>query len=128
MSGLAFILIGFGIVIAVLSFLWLVCFVVGWFHRDKSRPSPVSSEQPGPAESPIPSAHLAAISAAVSVLLPGRYRIVRVYAPGHKAFGWAEEGRYQISTSHRVRWDWSVPGPLDPIKRNRKPKKRENNP
>ena len=99
MTDLTFILTGFGIVIAVLSFLWLACALVGWLHRDAGPQAPVETETPGPAHSPIPGAHLAAISAAISVLLPGRHRIVRVYAPGHRTMAWVEEGRCEASNS-----------------------------
>lgn len=111
MSGLIFILTGFGIVIAVLTFLWAVCVLVGWLHKDRRPPMPASSERPGPAEAPVPAAHLAAISAAIAAVLPGRHRIIKVYAPGHKSSAWIEEGRFEISSSHRVRWDWAAPGP-----------------
>jgi len=121
MSDLAFILTGFGIVIAVLCFLWLVCVLVGWLHRDRRPPVSVEKEAPGPAHSPIPGAHLAAISAAIAEMFPGRHRIVHVYAPGHKAMGWVDEGRFEISTSHRVRWDWASPGPTNTPKYNRNP-------
>ncbi|MBT8428724.1 MAG: OadG family protein [Gammaproteobacteria bacterium] len=114
MTDFAFIITGFGIVIAVLSFLWLACAFVGWLHRDARPHPPAETETPGPAQSPIPGAHLAAISAAIAVLLPGRHRIVRVYAPGHRTMAWIEEGRFEMSTSHRVRWGWTAPGPSSP--------------
>jgi len=120
-SDLTFILTGFGIVIAVLSFLWFACTLVGWLHRDKQHHAPVDTEAPGPALAPIPSAHLAAISAVVTAMLPGRHKIVRVFAPGHKTMAWIDEGRFEMSTSHRVRWDWAAPGPADPTRLKRKP-------
>jgi len=113
MADLAFILTGFGIVIAVLSLLWLLCVLVGRLHGDRHPPVSVEPELPGPAVSPIPGAHLAAISAAITELLPGRHKIVRVFAPGHQTTAWVEEGRFEMSTSHRVRWDWATPGPTD---------------
>lgn len=117
MTDLAFILTGFGIVIAVLSFLWLACALVGWLHRDvRPKVPPVETEAPGPAQSPIPSAHLAAISAAIAAVLPGRHRIVRVYAPGHQTNAWVDEGRFEMSAPDRVRWDWSALGPTSSSK------------
>lgn len=116
MSDLTFILTGFGIVIAVLSFLWLACVLVGWLHRDTRPQARVETETPGPAQSPIPGAHLAAISAAIAALLPGRHQIVRVYAPGHRTMAWVEEGRFEMSASHRVRSGWTTPGPTSPSK------------
>ncbi len=114
MSDLAFILTGFAIVVAVLSFLWLTCVVVGWFHRDRTKPSSVAIEQSAVAKTSIPGTHLAAISAALATVIPGPHRIVRVYAPGHKATGWVDQGRAQRPASHRVRSDWATRGPNTP--------------
>ncbi len=116
MGSLELILTGFAIVIAVLTFLWFMCLFVGFLHKDRQRPAPKVVDNPEPADEPVPmpSAHLAAIAAAISAVVPQRYRIVRVYAPGHKAYGWAEEGRFELTTSHRVRWDWATPGPVSP--------------
>ncbi|MCB1857496.1 MAG: OadG family protein [Gammaproteobacteria bacterium] len=120
MGSIELILTGFTIVIGVLSFLWFMCLVVGFLHKDRKKKATTMPEPAGPAPTPVPSAHLAAISAAVAEMVPGKYRIVRVYAPGHKAYGWAEEGRYQLTSSHRVRWDWATPGPVSPsIVRNK---------
>jgi Na+-transporting methylmalonyl-CoA/oxaloacetate decarboxylase gamma subunit len=121
-TDLSFILTGFGIVIAVLSFLWLACAIVGWLHRDARPQANEGTERPGPAQSPIPGAHLAAISAAIAALLPGRHRIVRVYAPGHRTTAWVEEGRFEMSTSQSARSCWTEPGLKNPSKHTAKQK------
>ena len=120
MSDLTFILTGFFIVIAVLSFLWLVCVVVGWFHRDRNKATEVETEHSTHAETSIPGTHLAAISAAIATVIPAAHRIVRVYAPGHRAVGWVDQGRAQLPAAHRVRWDWATRGPRRPGNTNQK--------
>ncbi|MCB1760967.1 MAG: OadG family protein [Gammaproteobacteria bacterium] len=119
MSEIAFILLGFGIVMAVLALLWLVCVLIGFTQSTRTVPvaSETAAQQAGPA--PLPAAHLAAISAAIAAVLPGPHRIIRVYAPGHKAPGWVEEGRFELSNSHRIRWDWAITGPVDTSKRHK---------
>ncbi len=108
MNNIVFILTGFVVVLLVLSLLWLVCIAIGWLHRGRHQNRRSPTELAGPAQAPIPSAHLAAIAAAISAVLPGKYRIVRVFAPGHTSSNWIEEGRFEMSASHRVRWDWPV--------------------
>jgi Na+-transporting methylmalonyl-CoA/oxaloacetate decarboxylase gamma subunit len=118
MSEMGFILLGFGIVVAVLALLWLVCVLIGLTQTRQSAPSPAGEESWQAAPPQIPAAHLAAISAALATMLPGPHRIIRVYAPGHKAPSWVEEGRFELSNSHRIRWDWAITGPVDPPKRH----------
>lgn len=111
MSQLTFILTGFALVITVLAFLWLVCVIVGFLLRERSRPASAETGAPEDTSTPVPAHHLAAISTALAAMIPGPYRIVRVQVPGHITPGWLEQGRIQILASHRVRWDWATPGP-----------------
>ncbi|AWI78266.1 hypothetical protein CEW87_02210 [Parazoarcus communis] len=114
---LAFILTGFSVVLIALSLLWLVSALIGrLFAVAAPRPSAVAAVAPlaagpSPAAPGIPAAHVAAITAAVAVMTGGRGRVVSVRAPAHLAVTWAREGRTEQFSSHRVRWDWAIPGP-----------------
>lgn len=119
---LEFILSGFSVVLTALAMLWLVSAIMGLAfsaigrrHERALSAAPavaLSTSAPAPAiEAGIPAAHVAAISAAVAVLTSGRGRVVSVAAPGHVSAAWAREGRTEQFSSHRVRWDWAIPGP-----------------
>lgn len=123
-SELAFIVTGFVLVMVVLALLWFVCAVLGRIVQmgDKSRASsaPVKAPVPSPAPAPataspvpagkIPAAHLAVISAAVAAMTDGRGVVTSVFVPAHRASVWAQEGRIEHFSSHRVRSDWALSG------------------
>lgn len=113
-DSLLFILVGFAVVMLALTLLWAVCALIGGLFS-RLRPAP-AARIPEPAQaassaSSIPPAHLAAISAAVAAVTGGKGRIVSVLAPAQVFTSWAQEGRTEQFSSHRVRWDWAVPGP-----------------
>lgn len=115
---ISFILLGFGIVLGVLVVLWLANAAIGRLFVGRGA-APAAAAQAGPpvaAAQPaafpgVPPRHVAAIAAAVSEMTGGRGRIVAVTVPPHVSLGWAAEGRHTQMASHRVRWDWAVPGP-----------------
>lgn len=118
MDSLAFVLVGFAVVLIALVMLWGVSSLIGRnFRRFGSTPSrPGKPVEKGliphaPPETTIPPDHIAAIAAAVAELTDGRGRIVSVLAPAQVFTQWAQEGRTEQFSSHRVRWDWAVPGP-----------------
>ncbi len=104
-TALEFILIGFFLVIMALFALSGFIGLLGLLFRKKAgarSPAVVASEEPpvlGDASDP--AVMTAVIAAAVHVALKGRpHRIVRVSPVG---IGWAQEGRREIFSSHRVR-------------------------
>lgn len=115
----SFIFVGFLFVIMVLGILALLTIAIGMllkqFNQAKdtapkeatsasSSPSPNSeSATPAPSEDDdIPAHVLALIAAATHVILEGRpQRIVGVRRVGN--VGWAQEGRREIFSSHRIR-------------------------
>lgn len=113
-----FILSGFAVVMGALTMLWLVSASMGRLFTVINRASvakpaaaaPAPVAQPGFATG-IPAGHIAAITAAVAVLTSGRGRVVQVRAPAHVSAVWAQSGRTEQFSSHRVRWDWAIPGP-----------------
>lgn len=132
MDSIVFILSGFAVVLLALGVLWSVSALIGHIFvkvcSDRpagaasaaaaghigastapSPPSPLSS--PSSSARTIPAAHLAAISAAVAEITHGRGRVVSVLAPAQVFTNWAQEGRTEQFSSHRVRWDWAVSGP-----------------
>ncbi|MCK9258700.1 MAG: OadG family transporter subunit [Azoarcus sp.] len=116
-DALTFILSGFSVVLIALALLWLVSALIGrLFAFATSRPPAAAAVAPPapdatPAVTGIPAAHVAAITAAVAVMTGGRGRVIAVRAPAHLAVTWAREGRTEQFSSHRVRWDWALPGP-----------------
>lgn len=119
MQHILFILGGFTVVMGVLALLWGVTALVGraFIGRVGAPAASGPSKAPPPAPSGgIPPHHLAAIAAAVHAVTEGRGRVVHVVAAPHRAGAWAQHGRTEQFASHRVRWDWAVPGPphLDP--------------
>jgi Na+-transporting methylmalonyl-CoA/oxaloacetate decarboxylase gamma subunit len=114
------VLFGFGIVLTVLALLWLVSASVGrlFVLRETAvaHAAAAAAGPPRPAVAPalaagMPAAHAAAIAAAVAVVTGGRGRVAAVHLPAHQAATWAQSGRLEQYSSHRVRWDWAVPGP-----------------
>ncbi len=107
----SFVLIGFFFVVGVLSFVALMTWAGGRFfaNRDAAKPpltkktikAPKVAAAPAGA-SPEENGHLAAvIAAAIHMTLQDqrvRVRSIRRMAPG-----WAQEGRRQIFSSHRLR-------------------------
>jgi len=123
-SELAFIGSGFALVLGVLALLWMISAFIGRLVQwtDKAQAVTPKGAAPVPSPSPLPSSlaapqgvvpagHLAAIAAAVAVMTDGRGRVVSVSAPAHRASVWAQEGRMEHFSSHRVRSDWALPGP-----------------
>lgn len=119
LDSIAFIVVGFAVVLGALVMLWGVSSLMGriFVHAASVRAHPNQrvDTAPAPAASPlqdaIPPAHLVAIAAAVAELTNGRGRIVSVLAPAQVFTHWAREGRTEQFSSHRVRWDWTVPRP-----------------
>ncbi|AWK89371.1 OadG family transporter subunit [Azospirillum thermophilum] len=115
MQHILFILGGFTVVMGILALLYGVMALIGRaFVGRGQQPAPAPAARPAaaPAAPPgIPPHHLAAIAAAVAAVTGGRGRVLRVTAPPHKATSWALHGRSEQFASHRVRWDWAVPGP-----------------
>lgn len=132
MDSIVFILSGFAVVLLALGMLWSVSALIGriFVKLSSDRPAGAASaaaagqtgastapSPPSPLSSPsssarnIPAAHLAAISAAVAEITRGRGRVVSVLAPAQVFTSWAQEGRTEQFSSHRVRWDWAVSGP-----------------
>ncbi len=129
MDSILFILSGFAVVLLALGMLWSVSALIGriFVKVCSDRPAGAASAAavgqtgastaPSPLSSPsssartIPAAHLAAISAAVAEITHGRGRVVSVLAPAQVFTSWAQEGRTEQFSSHRVRWDWAVSGP-----------------
>lgn len=116
-DSLAFILVGFAVVMIALGMLWGVSALIGRifvrFTTVSPTPTPMMDACLAPARSPgtIPPAHIAAITAAVAAITQGKGRVVSVLAPAQVFTSWAQEGRTEQFSSHRVRWDWAVPGP-----------------
>lgn len=113
---LVFIGSGFGLVLTILALLWLVSALIGrFFAVAKAHKAPAAAPIAAPAAAPVapgvPPQHLAAISAAVAMMTDGRGRVVSVRLPAHRAIAWAQEGRIEHFSSHRVRSDWANPGP-----------------
>lgn len=107
--------VGFLVVMGVLMSLWGICALIGrLFHlveqKQAARAAAACTSAPAPAASSgIPPAHLVAIAAAVHEALEGRrHRIVSVHAPAHDSTAWAQEGRVEQFSSHRVRWSWDI--------------------
>lgn len=138
MDSIVFILSGFAVVLLALGMLWSVSALIGriFVKLSSDRPAGAASASaaaaaaaagqtdastapspPTPLSSPsssartIPAAHLAAISAAIAEITHGRGRVVSVLAPAQVFTSWAQEGRTEQFSSHRVRWDWAVSGP-----------------
>lgn len=132
MDSIVFILSGFAVVLLALGMLWSVSALIGriFVKLSSDRPAGAASaaaagqtgastapSPPSPLSSPsssartIPAAHLAAISAAIAEITHGRGRVVSVLAPAQVFTSWAQEGRTEQFSSHRVRWDWAVSGP-----------------
>lgn len=109
-ESLVFIGTGFAVVVVALAALWILSAMVGRvFAGARAAASPaVAAPDVAPG---IPPMHLAAIVAAVSASTGGRGRVLRVRAPAHLSGAWASEGRADQLASHRVRWDWALPGP-----------------
>ena len=113
MGTLQFVAAGFLVVLLALALLWAVSALIGRLFSARGE-APAAATPKAPAPPPargIPPAHVAAISAVVAAITDGRGRIVTVRAPAHLNGGWASEGRWDQLASHRVRWDWAVPGP-----------------
>jgi Na+-transporting methylmalonyl-CoA/oxaloacetate decarboxylase gamma subunit len=116
---LVFIGSGFGLVLSILALLWLVSAVIGRIFTAASTHkapataahAPSSAAPAAPLAPGVPPQHLAAISAAVAMMTDGRGRVVAVHLPAHRATAWAQEGRIEHFSSHRVRSDWAIPGP-----------------
>ena len=114
MQHLLFILGGLVVVMGILALLWGVMELVGRIfvgREARSAPAPrpaapLLATPPG-----IPAHHVAAIAAAVAAITGGRGRVVRVTAAPHQAQAWSQHGRAELFASHRVRWNWAVPGP-----------------
>ena len=102
---------GFLVVLLALALLWLVSALIGRLFATAKLPAPARRTATQPRAPGIPPAHLAAIAAAVAAMTDGRGRVVTVWAPAHLTGSWASEGRSDQLGSHRVRWDWAVPGP-----------------
>lgn len=114
-----FIIVGFLFVIIVLGILALLTVVVGKLIQQFNRAKETAPVATAPASSPsssapesaesipsdgddIPAHVLALIAAATHVILEGRpQRIVGVRRVGN--VGWAQEGRREIFSSHRIR-------------------------
>ncbi len=129
---LQLIAVGFFVVMSVLTALWAICSCIGLVFKSvenrHGREKPPAASK-GPRDNPniaaipgatpvltepkgaegLPPHHLAAITAAVAVSL-GRqpHRIVTVSAPAHSNEAWAQEGRMEQFSSHRVRWRWDI--------------------
>ncbi|HYH18014.1 MAG TPA: OadG family transporter subunit [Azospirillum sp.] len=117
MQHVLFILGGFAVVMGILALLAGAVALLGRvFTARAPAPAALTPVTPAPVAPGIPPHHLAAIAAAVAAITDGRGRVVRVVAPPHQAQAWAQHGRTRHFASHRVRWDWAVPGPphLDP--------------
>jgi Na+-transporting methylmalonyl-CoA/oxaloacetate decarboxylase gamma subunit len=112
---LTFIGTGFGLVLSILALLWMISAVIGRVYTASHQPKTVPvAAAPAAAAAPvagIPPGHLAVISAAVAMMTDGRGRVVSVRLPAHQATAWAQEGRIEHFSSHRVRSDWAIPGP-----------------
>ncbi len=109
---LQFVASGFLVVLLALSLLWAVSVLIGRaFARRDATPTQARPAPDAPAGRPIPAGHVAAIAAAVAALTDGRGRVVTIRAPVPLAGAWTNEGRGDQAASHRVRWDWAVPGP-----------------
>ncbi|MEO1090729.1 MAG: OadG family transporter subunit [Pseudomonadota bacterium] len=108
-----FSLSGFGLVMLVLSALWITCALLGLILGPRSKPAApkVASPPPAPSPSPVakgvPAAHVAAITAAVAAVTGGRARVVRVLAPAHGTTDWGQAGRHQLMANRRVRGGWA---------------------
>lgn len=102
---------GFMVVLLALALLWLVSALIGRLFALAATRAPDTRKDTPPPAPVIPPAHLAAIAAAVATMTDSRGRIVTVWAPAHLTGNWASEGRSDQLGSHRVRWDWAVPGP-----------------
>jgi Na+-transporting methylmalonyl-CoA/oxaloacetate decarboxylase gamma subunit len=125
---MTFIGAGFGLVLTILALLWLISALIGRLYTAATAPkAPAAVAAPVAAPAPVatngvPAHHLAAISAAVAMMTDGRGRVVSVRLPAHLATAWAQEGRIEHFSSHRVRSDWAIPGPRhverEPTKRS----------
>ena len=107
----AFIIVGFGFVVIMLAILASVTSAIGSiFSRIKPKApvaAPVLAAAPAPAPKPIPAAepenpHLMhIIAAAVHTALKGKPH--RISSVRKQSDSWAQEGRRQIFSSHKVR-------------------------
>ena len=98
---------GFATVLVVLVLLWVTCATIGLSFSQRTRTSVPVPASPGAAG--IPAHHLAVIAAAVSAVLEAPHRIVNVAVPAHVTMAWAQEGRFDHVSVHRVSWDRSAP-------------------
>jgi hypothetical protein len=98
---------GFATVLVVLALLWATCAMIGLSFAEHTRRGLPVPASPGAAG--IPAHHLAVISAAVSAVLEAPHRIVNVAAPAHIIMAWAQEGRFDHASVHRMSWDRSAP-------------------
>jgi Na+-transporting methylmalonyl-CoA/oxaloacetate decarboxylase gamma subunit len=117
MEHLVFIFSGFGVVMLVLSALWLVTAAVGklfiaYEARQAAAVAPVAQAPAAPAG--VPRHHIIAIAAAVAAMTGGQGRVVRISAPAHQAAAWAHEGRAAQFAGRKARRDWARPGPVTP--------------
>ena len=108
MEHISLIATGFLIVIGVLVGLWGVCALVALGFREKPQQTDAKTI---PQDDEIPAHHVAAITAAIAAVMPGGHRIVKIDAPPHVIDGWEESNLIQQTFSHRIRWDWKIPGP-----------------
>lgn len=126
MHHLVFILSGFAVVMSTLALLWGAMAAIGHLFiaradaaaRTAKAPAAVPDRPKAPAPatdapnaSGVPAHHLAAIAAAVAAMTGGRGHVTRVTAMPHRSQAWQQQGRTEQFASHRVRWDWAVPGP-----------------
>ncbi len=110
-ESLGFMLVGFAMVVLVLSLLYLLCATVGKFFLPKKKPAepkhiqPVSASPAKAQASTGPDPRLiAAIAAAVETVLGHAvHEIVSIKPAGKGYNAWAQEGRRQIFQSHKIR-------------------------
>ncbi len=112
MENISFIVIGFLFVLVVLAFLAIVTSTIGALcTKFIKEPEPKAKAAPAKPAAPradgiktegdVPEHVIALIAAATHVILQGRpQRIVSIRGTGQ---GWAQEGRREIFSSHRVR-------------------------
>lgn len=112
-ENVSFIVIGFLFVLAVLAILSILTALIGFIcARLIKEPEPKKAKAPAPAapatqtggiktDGDIPEHVIALIATATHVILKGRaQKIVSIRGSGQ---GWAQEGRREIFSSHRVR-------------------------
>ena len=104
---IAVIVTGLGTVLGVLALLWVACALIGapFARGGTSSGAGATLISFGEPRSGIPPEHVAAISAAVTAVMDGPHRIVRISAPSHRPPGWSLEGRFESFGAHRMPWD-----------------------